>query len=161
MAFLHKHPIFSISHFSEIEFLQKELQKWSSIQKTINNSQQEEEDCVCQKTLNSDVPYLWMYHVLIDDKLCAELTKAFTVKTRQELDGCNSGIYKSYYNVAPEKFNYFNWVSSSPLLLEPHDAYAESKMLVLQNCSKKLADEQYKMVKIIADWENLEVDVGK
>ena len=51
---------FSISHFSEIEFLQKELQKWSSIQRTINNSQQEEEDCVLQKTLNSDVPYLWM-----------------------------------------------------------------------------------------------------
>ena len=90
---------------------------------------------------------------MINDKLCAELTKAFTVKTRQELDGCNSGIYKSYYDLAAEKFNDSNWVSSSFLLLERHDDYAESKMLVLQNCSKKLADEQYKMVKVIANWE--------
>ena len=46
-----------------------------------------------------------MYHILIDDELCGELTKTFTVKTRQELDGRNSGIYKSYYELAAKEFN--------------------------------------------------------
>ena len=58
LAFLHKHSINAISHFSDIEFLQKELQKWCEIQKIVNDSQQEEEDCVLQKSWNSDVPYL-------------------------------------------------------------------------------------------------------
>ena len=53
LAFLQEHPIPAVSHFSEIEFLQEELQKWSSIQRTINDSQQEEEDRVLQKTWNS------------------------------------------------------------------------------------------------------------
>ena len=77
------------------------------------------------------VPYLRMYHVLIDDELRTELTKAFTVKTRQELDGRNSGLYKSYYELAAEKFNDSNWVPSSLSLPELHDDYTESKMLVL------------------------------
>ena len=160
LAFLNEHPIPALAHFSEIEFLQKELQKWSEIQKTVNDSQQQEEDRVLQKSWNSDVPYLRMYHVLIDDKLRLELTKAFTVKSREELDGRNSGIYKSYYEQAAEKFNDSEWIPSSLSLPDLHDDFAESKMLILnvmpitaEVFQRKLEDARYKMVKVIADWE--------
>ena len=108
-----------------------------------------------QKTWNSDVPYLW-----IDDELCAELTKVFTVKTRQELDGHNSGLYKLYYELAAEKFNNSEWVPSSLLLPELHNDFAESTMLILnvmpvtaEFFQRKLANARYKMVKVISDWE--------
>ena len=158
LAFLHKHPISATEYPSEIEFLQQELGKWSRIQNTINNSQEEEETRVLQKTWNSDVPYLRMYHVLIDDELRAALTQAFTVKTREELDGRNSGMFKSYYEQAAKKFNNKDWVPASLSLPDLHDDFAESKMLVLnvmpitpEFFQRKFADARYKMIKVIAD----------
>ena len=84
----------------------------------------------------------------------------FTVKTRQELDGHNSGLYKLYYELAAEKFNNSEWVPSSLLLPELHNDFAESTMLILnvmpvtaEFFQRKLANARYKMVKVISDWE--------
>ena len=113
-----------------------------------------EEARALQKTWSNDIPCLRMYHVLIDDKLCAAFTWAFAIKTKEEFDGRNSGMFKSYYEQAAQKFNNKDWVPASLSLPDLHDNFAESKLLVLnvmpitpEFFHRKFADVQYKMIK--------------
>jgi hypothetical protein len=101
-----------------------------------------------------------LYHVLVDDDFRGAYARTHAVKSRQELDGRNSGLYADFYDTAADKFNDQNWVPSSLSLPDVHPDFAESKLLNLtvtpvsgEQLKKKLSDARYKMVKVIADWE--------
>lgn len=160
MEYLASNPI-PLDNVSEIRYLNDELLKWKDIQEMINQSHIDAEESVVGKTWSNDVPFLRLYHCLIDDSLRSKFAKSFTVKTRQELDGRNNqGLYRNFYDELAEKFNDKTWVPVSLALPNLHEAFTESKPLPLtvsdatgEQLKKKLTDARYKMVKVIADWE--------
>ena len=62
------HPI-PTSEKADLEFLQSELDKWKGIQETINESHVREEDCIIHQSWSSDIPYLCLYHTLVEDNI--------------------------------------------------------------------------------------------
>ena len=126
----------------------------------INESQQHSADKVIHQTWSNDIPYLHLYHTLVDDNIRQAFGEAYAVKTREELDGRNSGLYKSFYEKAAEKFNDKDWIPNSIVFPDLHEDFEKSKPLPLnvapitaEQFKKKLTDNWYKMVKVIADWE--------
>ena len=145
---------------SEIKFVKTELVKWKDIQVSVNQSQVAEEERIVQKAWSNEIPCLRMCHVLVDDDIRGEFARSFAVKTREELDGRNSGLFSNFYENAAKKFNNADWVPQSLCLPELHDDFAQSKDLGLtvtpvtpEQFQKKLTDARCKMVKVIADWE--------
>ena len=92
-------PIPSSEEF-DLDWLATEMHEWKGIQEMINESQQREDDRVIHHTWLSDIPFLHLYHTLVDDSIRAAFGKAYAAKTREELDGRNSLLfhyqYKSY-----------------------------------------------------------------
>ena len=126
----------------------------------INNSQQHSADKVIHQTWSNDIPYVRLYHTLVDDNIRQAFGEAYAVKTREELDGRNSGLYKSFYEKAAEKFNDKDWIPNSIVFPDLHEDFKKSKPLPLnvapitaEQFKKKLTDNCCKMVKVIADWE--------
>ena len=126
----------------------------------INESQQRSADKVIHRTWSNDIPYLRLYHTLVDDNIWQAFGEAYAVKMREELDGRNSGLYKSFYEKAAEKFNDKEWIPNSIVFSDLHEDFEKSKPLPLnvapitaEQFKKKLTDNCYKMVKVIADWE--------
>ena len=141
-------------------WLKTELEEWKGIQEMINDSQQHSADKVIHRTWSNDIPYLCLYHTLVDDNIRRAFGEAYSVKTREELDGRNSGLYKSFYEKAAEKFNDNDWIPHSIVFTDLHEDFEKSKPLPLnaapitaEQFKKKLTDNRYKMVKVIADWE--------
>ena len=141
-------------------WLKTELEEWKGIQEMINESQQHSADKVIHRTWSNDIPYLRLYHTLVDDNIRRAFGEAYAVKTREELDRRNSGLYKSFYEKAAEKFNDKDWIPHSIVFPDLHEDFEKSKPLPLnvapitaEQFKKKLTDNRYKMVKVIADWE--------
>lgn len=160
VEYLLKNPIPSTKK-EETNYLYEELLKWKDIQEMINQSHMDAEETVVSKTWSNDVPFLRLYHCLIDDSLRSKFARTFSVKTRQELDGRNNRtLYRDFYDELADKFNDKTWVPSSLAIPDVHEAFAESKPLPLtvgevtgEQLKKKLTDARYKMVKVISDWE--------
>ena len=82
------------------------------------------------------------------------------IKTHEELDGWNTSLLEDFYNLAAEQFNNVDWIPDSLVLPELHEDYSRSKPLPLnivpitaKQFKKKLNNNCYKMVKVIADWK--------
>ena len=112
-------------------WLKAELDKWKGIQEMINESQQHSADKVIHQTWSNDIPYLRLYHTLVDDSIRRAFGEAYAVKTREELDGRNSGLYKSFYEKAAEKFNDKEWIPNSIVFSDLHEDFEKSKPLPL------------------------------
>ena len=126
----------------------------------INESQQREDDRVIHHSWSSDVPFLRLYHTLVDDSIRAAFGKAYAAKKREELDGRNSSLIQTFYEKTSNHFNDPNWITNSLILPDLHRDYTTSPPLplnvaplTLKEFQKKLNDNRYKMVKVISDWE--------
>ena len=53
----------------DLDWLASELDEWKGIQQMINESQQREDDRVIHHSWSTDVPFLHLYHTLVDDSL--------------------------------------------------------------------------------------------
>ena len=62
----------------------------------VNKSQQCEDDRILHRTWSTDIPYLRLYHTLIEDIIHLSLGQAFATKTREQLDGQNSNLFESF-----------------------------------------------------------------
>ena len=96
----------------------------------------------------------------MDNRVRGAFGQAFAVKTREELDGQHSSLYKEFYEKAADRFNDKEWIPNSLVLPDLHEDYKQSKPLPLdvtpitpEQFKKKLSDNQYKMVKVTTDWE--------
>ena len=96
----------------------------------------------------------------MDDSVRGAFGQAFAVKTREELDGWNSSLYKDFYKKAADRFNNKERIPNSLVLPNLHEDFKRSKPLPLnvtpimpEHFKKKLSDNRNKMVKVIADWE--------
>ena len=138
----------------------KSNSKLQKLQESINNSRKEEDERVIQRNWTSDIPFLCLYHTLTDDSLQAEFAHSFCVKTTEELDGSKSGFFSNYYEMAANKFSDKGWIPYSIALPDLHPGFTLSKKLYLnvslitgKKLQDKLTSAQYKMVKVINDWE--------
>ena len=53
----------------DLDWLASELDEWKGIQQMINKSQQREDDRVIHRSWSTVVPFLHLYHTLVDDSL--------------------------------------------------------------------------------------------
>ena len=123
-------PILS-TEIVDQQWLKEEIEEWTGIQEMINESQQHEEDKVLHHTWSNDTPYLRLYHTLVDNIVRGAFGQAFTVKTREELDGQNSSLYKGFYQKAADRFNEKEWIPNSLVLPGLHEDFKMSKPLPL------------------------------
>ena len=158
VEYLMNNPI-PLSEVVDQTWLKTELEEWKGIQEMINESQQHSADKVIHRTWSNDIPYLCLYHTLVEN-IRQAFGEASAVKTREELDGRNSGLYKSFYEKAAEKFNDKDWIPNSIVFPDLHEDFEKSKPLPLnvapitaEQFKKKFTDNCYKMVKVITDWE--------
>ena len=103
----------------------------------------------------------------MEDNIRSAFGKAYHVKTREELDSRNSTLFQDFYELAAKEFNDGEWIPDSLVLPDLHEDYARSKPLPLDAAPitadqfrKKLNDNRYKMVKVIADWERSGAGAG-
>ena len=54
---------------ADLEFFQLQLDKWKGIQEMINESHVREEDCIIHQSWSLDIPYLCLYHTLVEDNI--------------------------------------------------------------------------------------------
>ena len=156
-----------MSEKRDLEFLQSELEEWKGIQCLVNNSHKREDDQILHQLWSCDIPYLRLYHTLVEDHIRSAFGKAYHAKTREEWDGRNSMLFQDFYELAAKQFNDGKWTPDSLVLPNLHEDYARSKPLPLNvapitadQFKKKLNDNRYKMVKVIADWERSGAGVG-
>ena len=123
--FLMANPIPS-SEEVDLDWLASELDEWKGIQQMINKSQQREDDRVIHRSWSTDVPFLRLYHTLVDDSLRAAFGKAYAAKMREELDGRNSSLFQPFYEKASNHFNDPNWIPHSLILPDLHEDYTTS-----------------------------------
>ena len=79
---------------------------------------------------------------MVDDNIRQAFGEAYAVKTREELDGRNSGLYKSFYEKAAEKFNDKDWIPHSIVFPDLHEDFEKSKPLPLNVAA--ITAEQFK-----------------
>ena len=68
---------------------------------------------------------------MIEDNIHLSLGEAFATKTREQLDGRNSNLFKSFYEKAADHFNDANWIPSSLVLPDLHEDFNRSRPLPL------------------------------
>ena len=139
MEYLMNNPI-PPSEVVDQTWLKTELEEWKGIQEMINESQQHSADKVIHQTWSNDIPYLHLYHTLVDDNIRRVFGEAYAVKMREQLDGRNSGLYKSFYEKAVEKFNDKDWIPNSIVFPDLHEDFEKSKPLPL-NVAPITADQ--------------------
>ena len=102
----------------------------------------------------------------MDDSVRGASGQAFAVKTREELDGQNSSLYKDFYKKVADRLNEKEWIPNSLILPDLHEDFNRSKPLPLnvtpimdEQFRRKLSDNRYKMVKVtgrglalVAEW---------
>ena len=159
IEYLMSNPV-PTSEKRDLDFLQSELEEWKGIQRMANESHTRQEDRILHQSWSCDIPYLRLYHTLVEDNIRSAFGKAYHAKTREELDGRNSTLFQDFYELAAKQFNDGEWIPASLVLPDLHEDYARSKPLLLNvapitadQFKKKLNDNRYKMVKVIADWE--------
>ena len=133
----------------------------------VNESHAREDDQILHRSWSCDIPCLRLYHTLVEDNIRSAFGKAYHAKTREELDGRNSTLFQDFYELAAKQFNDGEWIPDSLVLPDLHEDYARSKPLPLNvapttadQFKKKLNDNRYKMVKVIADWERSGAGAG-
>ena len=166
LEYLMSNPI-PTSEKRDLDFLQSELEEWKGIQRMVNDSHKREDVWILHWSWSCDIPYLRLYHTLVEDHIRIAFRKAYHAKTREELDGRNSTLFQDFYELAAKQFNDGKWTPDSLVLPDLHKDYARSKPLPLNvapitadQFKKKLNDNRYMMVKVIADWERSGVGVG-
>ena len=166
IEYLMSNPI-PTSEKRDLDFLQSELEEWKGIQCLVNESHTRQEDRILHRSWSCDIPYLRLYHTLVEDNIRIAFGKAYHAKTREELDGRNSTLFQDFYELAAKQFNDGKWIPDSLVLPDLHEDYARSKPLPLNvapitadQFKKKLNDNRYKMVKVIADWERSGAGAG-
>ena len=97
----------------------------------VNESQQHEDDQILHCTWSTDILYLCLYHTLIEYNIRLSLGEAFATKTREQLDGQNSNLFKSFYKKAADHFNDVNWILNSLVLPDLHEDFNQSWPLPL------------------------------
>ena len=66
--YLLSHPI-PTSKKADLDFFESEIQEWKGIQSMINESQDQEDDQIIHHSWSSDIPYLHLYHTLVEDSI--------------------------------------------------------------------------------------------
>ena len=152
---------------ADLDWLESELDKWKGIQVTINESHQNADDWILHCSWTSDIPFLRLYHTLVEDGIRSTFGKAYNAKTREELDGRNTTLFQDFYELAATQFNNANWIPLSLVVPDLHEDFRSSKPLPLNvtpitadQFKKKLNDNRYKMVKLISDWERSGAGAG-
>ena len=130
LEYLMNNPIPSTENVDR-QWLKEEIEEWKGIQEMINESQQHEEDKVLHHTWSNDTPYLRLYHTLVDDSVRGAFGEAFAVKTREELDGRHSALYKDFYKKTADQFNDKEWNLNSLVIPDLHEDFKRSKPLPL------------------------------
>ena len=105
-----------------MDWIESELKEWKGIQEMVNECQQCEDDRILHHTWSTDIPYHRLYHTLIQDSICLLLGQAFATKTREQLDGQNNNLFKSFYEKAAQ-FNDANWIPNSLVLPDLHEDF--------------------------------------
>ena len=159
IKYLLENPI-PTTEVHDLDWIESELKEWKGIQEMVNESQKCEDDWILHHMWLMDIPYLRLYHTLIEDNIHLSLGEAFAMKTREQLNGRNSNLFKSFYEKAADHFNDTNWIPNSLVLRDLHEPFNQSWPLPLnvapispEQFQKKLSDNRYKMVKVIADWK--------
>ena len=93
---------------------------------------------------------------MVEDQICNAFGKAYHAKSHEELDGRNTSLFQDFYELVVEQFNNSEWIPDSLVLPDLHKDYADYSRTI----QKKLNDNKYKMVKIIADWERSGAGTG-
>ena len=78
--YLLSHPI-PMSEKADLDFLGSEIQEWKGIQVMINQSQEQEDDQIIHCSWSSDIPYLCLYHTLVEDSIRSSFGRAYNAKT--------------------------------------------------------------------------------
>ena len=47
----------------------------------------------------SDIPFLRLYHTLVEDGICSAFGKAYQAKSCEELDGRNTSFFQDFYEL--------------------------------------------------------------
>ena len=152
---------------ADLDWLESKLDEWKGIQVTINESQQHADDRILHRSWTSDIPFLRLYHTLVEDGIRSAFGKAYNAKTCEELDGRNTALFQDFYELAATQFNNGNWIPNSLVVPDLHEDFRSSKPLPLNvapitadQFKKKLNDNRYKMVKLISDWERSGAGAG-
>ena len=128
--YLLSHPI-PTSKKADLDFLESENEEWKGIQLMINESQEQEDNQIIHHSWSSDIPYLCLYHTLVENSIQSAFGKAYNAKTREELDGRNTLLSQDFYKLAAEQFNNANWIPNSLFLPDLHENFTRSKPLPL------------------------------
>ena len=70
-----------------MDWIESELKEWKGIQEMVNKSQQREDDRILHHMWSMEIPYLHLYHTLIEDSIRLSLGEAFATKTKEQLNG--------------------------------------------------------------------------
>ena len=98
------------SEKADLDWLEAELDEWKGIQVMINESHQNMDDWILHCSWTSDIPFLCLYHTLVEDGIRSGFGKAYNAKTREELDGRNTTLFQDFYELAARQFNNANWI---------------------------------------------------
>ena len=101
--YLMSNPIPTLEE-ADLDWLESELDKWKGIQVTINESHQNVDDRILHRSWTSDIPFLRLYHTLVEDGIRSAFGKAYNAKTREELDGRNTTLFQDFYKLAATQF---------------------------------------------------------
>ena len=130
IEYLMENPI-PTTEIHDLDWIESELKEWKGIQEMVNESQQCEDDWILHRTWSTDIPYLRLYHTLIEDNIRLSLGEAFAMKTREQLDGQNSNLFKSFYEKTSDRFNDTSWIPSSLVIPDLHEDFNWSRPLPL------------------------------
>ena len=93
--------------------------------------------------------------------------ESISCEDSEELDGQNTSLFEDFYKLAAKQFNNVDWILDSLVLPDLHEDYSRSKPLPLnvvpitaEQFKKKINDNHYKMVKVIANWERSGTGAG-
>ena len=111
---------------TQLDWIESKLKEWKGIQEMVKESQQREGDQILHHTWSTDIPYLCLYHTLIEDNIRLSPGEAFATKTREQLNGQNSNLFKSFYEKAADCFNDVNWIPNSLVLPDLHEDFNQS-----------------------------------
>ena len=76
MEYLMENTI-STSEVFDLDWIEGELKEWKGIEEMVNESQHHEDDRILHRTWSMDIPYLHLYHTLIEDSIHLLLGEAF------------------------------------------------------------------------------------
>ena len=151
IEYLMENPI-PTTEIHDLDWIESKLKEWKGIQEMVNESQQHEDDWILHCTWSTDIPYLHLYHTLIEDNICLSLGEAFAMKTREQLDGRNSNLFKSFYEKAADRFNDASWIPSSLVIPDLHEDFNQSWPLPLNVAPISLEQFQKNYRTIVIKW---------